>query len=123
MLKAARRFATLAMICTATTTFAADSDEKQIWACAALGAEEEDLWLVQWGDRSYVKLYDARIWGNHYQDGGDLRWDFGVGAGGTANFSAVLKPDLSLDYYDFRDAKPGEAVAPGYQYQCRLVQD
>jgi len=41
-------------------------NHKKIWACAARGADEEDLWLVSWGSQSYIKLYGNRVWGNHY---------------------------------------------------------
>lgn len=95
---------------------------KQIWACAAHGAEDEDLFLVAWGKQSYVKLYDARIWGNHYAEDGNLRWDFGKGNGGQVAYSAILKPDGEVDYYDFREVPPGEAVTASYHYRCRLAQ-
>jgi hypothetical protein len=95
--------------------------EKKIWACKARGDSSEDLHLVQWGQRSYVKLYENRIWGSHYPDGDDLRWDFGQQRNGYAAFSAVLKPSGKLDYYDFRTAG-ADAIEASYNYTCRVVQ-
>lgn len=98
------------------------AESKRIWSCAAQGSLQEDLHLVEWGERSYVKLYDARIWGNQYAEDENLRWDFGQGKGNTAMYSAVLKPDGSVDYYDFSEASAGEAVEAAYHYTCRLAQ-
>ncbi len=85
--------------------------EKKVWACKAYGDSSEDLHLVQWGERSYVKLYEDRIWGTHYPEGDDLRWDFGHQRGGYAAFSAILKPSGELDYYDFRAVGSGSTEA------------
>jgi hypothetical protein len=99
----------------------ADS-EKKVWACAAVGSTSEDLFLVEWGSRSYVKLYDVRLWGNYDKEGAERRWDFGQGRGGKLEYSVVLKDDGDLDYYDFRNVKIGDEVAPAYHYRCRLAQ-
>ena len=99
-----------------------DTDSKRVWACSADGATEEDLHLVAWGSRSYIKLYDARIWGNHYREGDELRWDFGQAHKRTAEYSVILKPDGKVDYYDFRGVQPGEKIEASYHYSCRLAQ-
>lgn len=99
-----------------------DGDRKRVWACNANGTPEEDLYLVAWGWRSYVKLYEARIWGNHYREGDELRWDFGSGRNRHSDFSAILKQDGSLDYYDFRNVQPGEEIEASFHYSCRLAQ-
>lgn len=98
------------------------SVSKKVWACAASGDNVEDLFLVEWGKRSYVKLYEARIWGQYSVDNEEKRWDFGQGPRGVAAFSAVLKASGELDYYDFREASPGQAIEPSYFYNCRLAQ-
>ena len=103
-------------------TAADEGDHKRVWACRADGTAEEDLFLVAWGRQSYVKLYDARIWGNHYREGDELRWDFGSGHNRHPDFSAILKQDGSLDYYDFRNVRPGEEIEASYHYSCRLAQ-
>lgn len=95
---------------------------KKVWACAARGTSDEDLFLVEWGHRSYVKLYDVRIWGSFNAEEDDKRWNFGEGPGNTAAFSAVMNPQGEVDYYDFRQARPGESVPPSYFYNCRLAQ-
>lgn len=98
------------------------AEEKKVWACAADGTSDEDLFLVEWGVNSYVKLYDVRIWGNFEDDGDQRRWDFGEGKNRIADYSVILKSNGDLDYYDFRDVAPGEAVEPAYKYHCRLAQ-
>jgi hypothetical protein len=100
----------------------AAAEEKKVWACAADGTSDEDLFLVEWGVNSYVKLYDVRIWGNFANDGDERRWDFGDGNGRIAAYSVILKPDGDLDYYDFRDVDIGQSVEPAYKYHCRLAQ-
>ncbi len=95
---------------------------KRVWACKANGTTEEDLYLVSWGNNSYVKLYEARIWGNHYSEGDDLRWDFGDVRNRHTEYSVILKPDGSLDYYDFRNTQIGEEIEASYYYNCRLAQ-
>jgi hypothetical protein len=88
---------------------AAENSEKRIWACKVSPDAEEDLWLVEMGtSSSYVKLYGNRI-----------RWDFDRRSDGLARYSAILKPDNSVDYYDFEGAKAGEQLAPSYHYTCR----
>jgi hypothetical protein len=102
----------------------AASDEpatKRIWACKVAPDAEEDLWLVEWGAKSYVKLYDNRLWGNFSYEGEDRRWDFDRRADGLARYSVVLKPDLSVDYYDFSNASAGDELAPAYEYECRVA--
>jgi hypothetical protein len=97
-------------------------NHKKIWACAARGADEEDLWLVSWGSQSYIKLYGNRVWSNHYAEDENLRWDFGRGAGGLAQYSAILHPDGDLDYYDFRNMGQEQPEPLNYRYRCRLAQ-
>ena len=112
----------LLIVCAAMSAASAAAESKKVWACAAAGTSEEDLFLVEWGVNSYVKLYDVRVWGNFEIIGDDRRWDFGSGRSQVAEYSAVLKPDGELDYYDFRDVGVGEAVEPAYKYNCRLAQ-
>ena len=98
---------------------AAENSEKRIWACKVSPDAEEDLWLVEMGtSSSYVKLYGNRIWGNFSYEGEDRRWDFDRRSDGLARYSAILKPDNSVDYYDFEGAKAGEQLAPSYHYTC-----
>jgi len=103
-------------------TFGAAAEEKIVWACAADGTTDEDLYLVEWGANSYVKLYDVRIWGNYEDNGEERRWDFGDGPNRMAQYSVILKPGGELDYYDFSGVELGQAVAPAYKYHCRLAQ-
>jgi hypothetical protein len=98
----------------------AETDSKQVWACAVEGSAEEDLFLVAWGARSYIKLYDTRVWGNQYQDGTDLRWDFGESRNKHYQFSVMLNTEGHADYYDFNSEDSGSR--PSYRYQCRLAQ-
>lgn len=117
------RFAITALLTLVFSAGYAQPDvSKKVWACAANGDSVEDLFLVEWGKRSYVKLYEARIWGQYSVDDKEKRWDFGQGSQGSAAFSAILKPSGELDYYDFREVAPGQAVEPSYFYNCRLAQ-
>ena len=104
------------------TAVSATAEEKKVWACAADGTNDEDLYLVEWGAHSYVKLYDVRIWGNFEDNGEERRWDFGEGPNRVAKYSVILKSDGALDYYDFTGIELGQAVEPAYKYHCRLAQ-
>ena len=119
-----KRIMLTTLICsTALATPVVFGESKIVWACAASGTTEEDLYLVEWGRNSYVKLYGVRVWGDfETSDGGEKRWDFGEGRSPIADYSVLLKPDGELDYYDFRDVAYGQAVEPAYKYQCRLAQ-
>lgn len=104
------------------TAASAVAETKKVWACGAVGAADEDLFLVEWGARSYIKLYGVRVWGNFEVLGENRRWNFGTGNSQVAEYSAVLKPNGELDYYDFRDVPLGQAIEPAYKYNCRLAQ-
>lgn len=104
------------------SSFAAAAEaERHIWACRVSPDAAEDLWLVEWGPKSYVKLYDNRLWSSFSYEGDDRRWDFDRRPDGLARYSVVLKPDLTVDYYDFTEAKAGEELSPAYHYQCRIA--
>ena len=122
MLKAGKTLLFGALLALVFPIGATADGHKQIWACKARGADEEDLWLVSWGSQSYIKLYEQRVWGNHYKEDDNLRWDFGWGPGGTAKYSAILKPSMHLDYYDFTTAEPGQPTETIYRYRCRVAQ-
>ncbi len=123
MIKPSRKFAlSIISMGLAVAVSAADGDAKLIWACKVDEYSEEDLWLVEWPRNNYVKLYGSRIWSNFYYEGEDRRWDFDRRPDGIARYSAVLKPDNTLDYYNFSDAKPGEELDPAYRYTCRRAQ-
>jgi len=98
---------------------AADDGGRRIWACRVAPDQPEDLWLVEWGVKSYVKLYGNRLWSKFSQEGDERRWDFDRRPDGLARYTVVLKSDLTVDYYDFSSAKAGEELAPAYQYRCR----
>ena len=115
-----RRVILLTMGLTVLFSSASAVAEKRIWACKVSPDAAEDLWLVEMSDSiGYVKLYDNRIWGNFTYEGEDRRWDFDRRRDGLARYSAILKPDNTLDYYDFENAKAGEELAPAYNYTCR----
>jgi len=99
----------------------AAESERHIWACRVSSDAAEDLWLVEWGQKSYVKLYGNRLWSSFSHQGDERRWDFDRRPDGLARYSVVLKPDLSVDYYDFSEAEAGEELAPAYRYACRVA--
>ncbi len=88
---------------------------KTVWSCKALFGNENILWLVEWGNNSYVKVFDDRISAKYSMDGLDKRWDWGRGFSYT--FAITLGPDKEAAYYDFTGSEDGRAKASAI-YKC-----
>jgi len=101
--------------------FAENSDieeSKIIWSCKELYGGETILWLVEWGSKSYVKVFDERISARYTMDGLEKRWDWGLdGSDYSYDYAITLDPSRTAKYFDFTASKDGTASARNY-YKC-----
>jgi len=115
------RFIILAAIIPMTLAAAALAEEKEktrvIWSCGELFTKERIVWLVEDGERSYVKVFNERINARYKLDGIDKRWDFGLNKNNEFEYAIVLRPDKSASYYNFRASKDRTARAAA-NYTC-----
>ena len=98
--------------------------KKIIWSCKErLFGDENILWLVEWGEKSYIKVFDERIPADYEMDGLEKRWNWGLGSwdwgemGSTYTYAITLGPDRIAGYYDFSTSKDGVAESRE-QYRC-----
>ena len=89
----------------------AAEDGKVIWSCKQPYGKENILWLVEWGDKSYIKVFDERIQAKYTMDGLRKRWNWELGEDSTYVYAITLAPDLYASYYDFSLSKDGTATA------------
>lgn len=92
-------------------------NKKVIWSCKELFGKENILWLVEQGDKSYIKVFDERIPAKFKMSGLEKRWDWGMDKGRTYNYAIMLSADLKAAYYDFSTSKDGTAN-PKEIYRC-----
>ncbi len=93
-------------------------DSKVIWACKKIYTKENILWLVEWGDKSYIKVFDERIPAEYSLDGLEKRWNWGLNKTSlTYKYAITLGPDKTAMYYDFSTSTTGTAKAREL-YQC-----
>ncbi len=90
---------------------------KKIWSCKKPYTKENILWLVEWGSKSYVKVFDERIPARFKMDGLEKRWDWGLDSEFTYNYAITLRPDRTAIYFDFSASKDGTAKSKG-TYKC-----
>ncbi|WP_426415226.1 hypothetical protein [Aestuariirhabdus sp. LZHN29] len=98
----------------------AESNEpkKVIWSCKKPYGKENILWLVEWGSKSYIKVFDQRIAARYGMDGLEKRWDWGLDDTDlTYDYAITLEPDLSAQYFDFASSDNGRAKAREV-YKC-----
>jgi hypothetical protein len=111
----------LALLVFSVMSFSVASEEertKTIWSCKKPFGSENILWLVEWGPKSYIKVFDQRIPAQYSLDGLEKRWDWGLDSSDfTYDYAITLEPDLTAQYYDFRAAEGGRAKAKEI-YKC-----
>lgn len=95
----------------------AEENEKVIWSCKQSYGKENILWLVEWGEKSYIKVFDERILAKYKMDGLEKRWNWGSEEGFTYTYAITLGPDRYASYYDFSTSKDGTAI-PSEKYKC-----
>ncbi len=91
--------------------------KKTVWSCKIPYTKDNVLWLVEWGRKSYVKVFDDRIPAKYSLDGLEKRWDWGLDSDNSYNYAVTLKPDLKASYYDFSSAKNNTANSKQV-YKC-----
>ncbi len=92
--------------------------KKIIWSCKEEPYGSENiLWLVEWGENSYIKVFDERISASYSMDGLDKRWDWGLEADGY-DYAITLGPDRIANHYDFSIADVAETRTPCEHYKC-----
>ena len=94
-------------------------NKKIIWSCQEyyLGTENV-LWLVEWGSKSYIKVFNERIPARHTMEGLEKRWDWDLNSNdSTYNYAMVLGLDKEASYYNLKSSKDGTAK-PRELYKC-----
>ena len=86
-------------------------DDKIIWSCKQPYGKENILWLVEWRDKSYIKVFDERIQTKYTMDGLRKRWNWGLDDNSNYLYAITLAPDRYASYYDFSMSKDGTAIA------------
>jgi len=95
------------------------AEAKTIWSCTAGNPTKNVLWLVEWGAKSYVKVFDDRIPATYSMDGIKKRWDWGLDkTDWTYDYAVVLGVDGIARYHDFSAVKDGEKVMSQSSYRC-----
>ena len=102
--------------------FAEDSiseNTKIIWSCKEHSSGTENiLWLVEWGSKSYIKVFNERIPANYSMEGLGKRWDWGLDSNNsTYNYTIILNLDKVAAHYKFKFSKD-EIVKPSEFYKC-----
>ena len=96
---------------------AEDASKKKIWSCKKEYTKENILWLVEWGDKSYIKVFDERIPARYSMDGLEKRWDWGLDSDNTYDYAITMSPDKRAKYYDFSISSDGTAQSRE-TYRC-----
>lgn len=109
-------FGFISMLCFIPKALAAESD-KVIWSCKQPYGKENILWLVEWEDKSYIKVFDERIPAKYTMDGLQKRWNWELDEDFTYTYAITLAPDRYASYYDFSTSKDGTAKASD-KYKC-----
>lgn len=108
---------TLLFMAVSLASVAEDASKKKIWSCSVMYTSENVLWLVEWGDKSYVKVFDERIPAEYRMKGLDKRWNWGLNSNNTFDYAITMSPDKNASYYDFSASKDGTAQ-PRETYRC-----
>lgn len=90
---------------------------KTIWSCKAPYTQDNILWLVEWGGKSYVKVFGERLPARYSMQGLAKRWDWGADGKNGYNYAVVLEPKLTASYYNFSTSKDGTANSSA-TYKC-----
>ena len=99
-------------------THAQSDQDKIIWSCKKPYKKENILWLVEWGDKSYIKVFDERIPATYKMDGLEKRWNWGLDRETFSyDYAITLSPDKTAAYYDFTTSTDGRAKSSAI-YKC-----
>lgn len=75
---------------------------KIVWECKDMFTDESILWLVEWGENSYIKIFDELIQAVYSLQGLNKRWDWDLNfTGSSYNYAIILGPNKKARYYDF----------------------
>ena len=100
------------------TGYSIAEDKKVIWSCKDYPSGEKNiLWLVEWGEESYIKVFDERIKAKYNLAGLEKRWDWGYKSN-TSSYAITLSPDGIARYYDFTMSEDGTAKSSKI-YECK----
>ena len=95
-----------------------DESNQIIWSCIKNSGKENSLWLVEWGDKSYIRVFDGRIDAHYSMEGIRKRWSWGSNRAFYGyDYSVTLNSDGRADYFDFDMAKGGIAKSSA-TYKC-----
>lgn len=102
----------------------ASADERSIWECRTSNPSAEPiLYLVEWGQRSYIKFSYMRF-AAHYESGEDYQaWYWHNDGSGYYRYGLILGADDRAWYHDFRTASGPEESVPLDYFVCKLDEE
>ena len=104
------------------SAFAADEDDRQIWACSTFNDNARPIiYLVERGERSYIKFANQRFSATHKANRSSHEWLWD-NRGGFYNYSISLGPDNIAEYFDFSAVQGGGVAPPADRFRCRQTQ-
>lgn len=120
------RVTLLTLIATMALTIAVPgaANDKTIWECRTANPSAEPiLYLVEWGNRSYVKFSYMRF-AAHYETAEDYQgWYWHNDGSGYYRYALILGADGKAWYHDFGVSNGAEESTPLDYFSCRVSGD
>jgi hypothetical protein len=105
-------------------SLSANAAERTIWECRTGNPSAKPiLYLVRWGDRSYIKFSYLRIAAQYEQGEDHQAWYWHNDGSGYYRYGLVLGSDDKAWYHDFRSADAAEESVPLDYFVCRQDED
>ena len=105
-------------------SLSANAAERAIWECRTSNPNAEPiLYLVGWGDRSYVKFSYLRFAAHHELGEDHQAWYWHNDGSGYYRYSLILGSDGKAWYHDFRSTDGAEESVPLDYFVCRQDED
>jgi len=103
------------------TSLSAMADERTIWECRTANPSAEPiLYLVEWGNRSYVKFSYMRF-AAHYEITDDSQgWYWYNDGTGYYRYGLILGSDGKAWYHDFGGVSGAGESTPLDYFNCRV---
>jgi hypothetical protein len=94
----------------------AGTDERTIWGCRTANpdAVEPVLYLVEWGEQSYVKVSYMRFAGYFHADADQRAWYWHNDGSGYYRYGLILGSDGKAWYHEFGAADSADSQPLDY---------
>jgi hypothetical protein len=100
------------------------ADDRAIWECRTSNPSAEPiLYLVDWGQRSYIKFSYLRFAAHRESGDGYQAWYWHNDGSGYYRYGLVLGEDSRAWYHDFGKAGGGEESTPLDYFVCKLDEE